>query len=115
MIFGWLKTKRKSKEEEEKERREQQEAEAQVAAERAERQRAAVAKVMADLQAARHARKKQDETEADACQTIDLSRASTDTKVRKLKEGSKEITQELDPALIAKIRRRHAEEASASD
>jgi len=116
MIFGWLKSKMDSLDEERK-RREQEEADLQIAAERSKRRKQAAAKIMANLQAARHARSKQDEAEENACEEIGLSRAATDTKVRKLKEGSKEITQTLDPEFVREARRRHrlAKEAGATD
>jgi hypothetical protein len=99
IFFGLFKTKKDlAKEEREREERAaQEEADRRADKERSARRQRAAAQVMASLAAARHARAKQEEAEADACATIGLSRASTDTKVRKVKAASDQISGVFNP------------------
>lgn len=96
MIFGFLTKRKREREEAERKAREAEEEkqrEEEAAKKRTENSR----KIRADLQAARVARAAQEAAEVEACQTIGLTRASTDTQVRKMTATSEEISGVLKP------------------
>ena len=96
MIFGFLTRRKQAREDDERKREEQEAADAHEADKREKRRAAASEKVLDNMRAAREARQAQDAAETDACQTIGLSQASTDTQVRRVKKAHTEINDEHD-------------------
>jgi hypothetical protein len=96
MLFGLFKRK---KDDESTRRRKEQEAEDERREAEAVKQRrdAAAKKVVDDMRAAREAREAQDAAEDEACKTIGISQANTDTRVREVKKKQGEISGVMNP------------------
>lgn len=90
MMFGFL-TRKKKEAEAEQERAAQEAEDRRVAAEHARRRAEASRRVLDNLREARAERQAQDAAEDEACKTIGLSQANTDTEVRKVRRRHSEI------------------------